>query len=53
MPINKFTLNDPCISEHGAVKHQLFCKLAFWNSWVDITGTFYYKSNKTLVVSFD
>ena len=55
MTINKFTLNDPCISEHGPIKHcnQLFCELTFLNSWADLTGIFYYKSNETLVVSFD
>lgn len=49
MTINKFTVNDPCISEHGPVKHcnQLFCELAFLNLWADLTGTFYYKSNET------
>lgn len=53
MTINKFILNDPCISEYGPVKH---CQsIILWTcifklmSWFK-RGTFYYKSNETLVV---
>lgn len=55
MTISKFILNDPCISNHGAVKHcnQLSCKDEFWNSWSGLIGTFYYKANETHVVVFD